>query len=80
MEHKPALYALIDLHAELGGKIADNKRQAPKLRSDMKHVEATIKLLDLWTRRSACAGYRSDAATIRTRCSSAGPSSGPVWR
>lgn len=40
----PAVYALLKLHAELGGKISDNKRQAAKLRADMKHVEAVIHL------------------------------------
>ncbi len=46
MEHKPALYALVRLHAELAGRIADNKKQAAKLRDDMRHVEATIRLLE----------------------------------
>jgi hypothetical protein len=46
MEHQPALCALIQLHAELGGKIKDNARQAAKLRSDMKHVEAVLRLLE----------------------------------
>jgi hypothetical protein len=46
MDHKPALYALVRLHAELGGKIKDNKRQALKLRADMKHVEAVLKMLE----------------------------------
>jgi hypothetical protein len=42
----PAVYALLKLHAELGGKINDNKRQAAKLRSDMKHVEAVLHLIE----------------------------------
>jgi hypothetical protein len=46
MKHKPALYALIRLHGELAGKISDNKREANRLRSEMKNVEATIKLLE----------------------------------
>jgi hypothetical protein len=46
MEHKPALYALIDLHAELGGKIKDSARQAMQLRASMKHVEHVLKLLE----------------------------------
>ena len=46
MEHKPALYALIDLHAELGGKIKDNARQAQQLRASMKHVEHVLKPLE----------------------------------
>ncbi len=42
----PAVYALMKLHAELGGKIGDNKRQAAKLRADMKHVEAVLHLIE----------------------------------
>lgn len=59
MEHKPALYALIDLHAELGGKIKDNARQAAKLRSDMKHVEAVLRLLE--------PGYDTRRIAVRRR-------------
>ncbi|MGQ7792777.1 hypothetical protein ACUN0C_10245 [Faunimonas sp. B44] len=43
--HSPAVYALLQLHAELGGKIKDNQREAVKLRVDMKHVEAVLHLL-----------------------------------
>lgn len=46
MKHKPALYALLRLHAELGGKIKDNRKQAAKLAQDMRHVEAVLKLLE----------------------------------
>lgn len=46
MEHKPALYALLKLHAELGGRIKDNAREAVRLRDGMKHVEAVLKLLE----------------------------------
>ncbi len=47
MEHtQPALYALVRLHAELGGKIKDNKREAQRLRQSMRHVEAVLHLLD----------------------------------
>ena len=41
----PAVYALLKLHAELGGRINDNKREAAKLRANMKHVEAVLHLL-----------------------------------
>lgn len=37
--------ALEALHAELGGKIADNKREAERLADAMRHVEAVLKLL-----------------------------------
>ena len=46
MDHKPALYALIRLHAELGYKIKANKDEAAKLREDMQHIEATLRLLE----------------------------------
>ncbi|HXQ53773.1 MAG TPA: hypothetical protein VN802_21955 [Stellaceae bacterium] len=46
MEHKPAIYALVRLHAELGGKIKDNRREAKRLAQDMKHVEAVLKMLE----------------------------------
>lgn len=42
----PAIFALRRLHAELGGKIKDNAREAVRLRASMMHVEAVIKLLD----------------------------------
>ena len=41
----PAVYALLKLHAELGGKIKENAKAATKLRADMKHVEAVLHLL-----------------------------------
>lgn len=46
MNHSPAMYALLELHAELGGKVKDNKREAKRLAQSMKHVEAVIKLLE----------------------------------
>ncbi len=55
----PAVYALMKLHAELGGKISDNKRQAAKLRADMKHVEA---VLHLERAELQCAHHRLTAA------------------
>ena len=47
MEHKPALYALIKLHAELAFSIKANKDERERLREDMLHVEAVLKLLEL---------------------------------
>ena len=41
-----AKYTLEQLHAELGGKILDNKAEADRLRQSMQHVEAVLKLLD----------------------------------
>ncbi len=43
---KQARFTLERLHAELGGKIIDNKKEAQRLTSDMKHVEAVLKMLD----------------------------------
>ena len=37
---------LIRLHADIGGRILENKRQAEKLAADAKAVEAVIKLFD----------------------------------
>ena len=41
-----AKFTLERLHAELGGKILENKKQAARLVADMKHVEAVLKMLD----------------------------------
>jgi hypothetical protein len=41
-----AKFTLEQLHAELGGKILDNKAEAARLAQSMKHVEAVLKLLD----------------------------------
>jgi hypothetical protein len=46
MEHKPALYALIKPHADLGGRIKQNRTEVKILRRDMVHVEAVLKMLD----------------------------------
>ena len=44
--HTPAVHALTRLHAELGGKIKDNRREAKRLAENMKHVEAVLKMLE----------------------------------
>jgi hypothetical protein len=41
-----AKYTLEQLHAELGGKILDNKKEAARLAQAMKHVEAVLKMID----------------------------------
>jgi hypothetical protein len=43
--YTPAVHALKRLHAELGGKIKENRREAKQLAADMKHVEAVLKML-----------------------------------
>jgi hypothetical protein len=42
----PAVAYLTRLHADIGGRILENKRQAEKLATDAKAVEAVIKLFD----------------------------------
>ena len=41
-----ATHTLLQLHAELGGKIIDNKKEATRLAGSMRHVEAVLKLLE----------------------------------
>jgi hypothetical protein len=43
--YTPAVDALKRLHAELGGKIKENRRETKRLAADMKHVEAVLKML-----------------------------------
>jgi hypothetical protein len=42
---RPAINTLERLHAELGGKILENRQEAESLREQMRHVEAVIKML-----------------------------------
>jgi hypothetical protein len=56
---KQAKYTLEQLHAELGGKILDNKAQAKRLAECMKHVEAVLKMLE--------PGYNIRAISVRRR-------------
>jgi hypothetical protein len=56
---KQAKYALEKLHAELGGKILDNKKEAARLAQAMLHVEAVLKMLQ--------PGYRVQAIAVRRR-------------
>jgi hypothetical protein len=42
----PAIDYLVRLHADLGGKIWENKKEAQRLAEAMKHVEAVIRLFD----------------------------------
>ena len=43
---RPAIQTLERLHAELGGKILENKQEHTNLAEQMRHVEAVIKMLD----------------------------------
>ncbi|MGB6504359.1 MAG: hypothetical protein WBE99_13030, partial [Xanthobacteraceae bacterium] len=42
----PAVDYLVRLHADLGGKILANRKEAERLAESMKHVEAVIRLFD----------------------------------
>lgn len=44
--HRPAIQTLERLHAELGGQILENKKEAEQLADKMRHVEAVLKMLD----------------------------------
>jgi hypothetical protein len=44
--HPIALAALVRLHSELGGRILANRKEAKSLATDMKHVEAVIRMFD----------------------------------
>lgn len=46
MKHKPALFALERLHAELGGKLRETEKEAARLVADMMCVERVIKMLE----------------------------------
>src|SRR5215211_5703403 len=43
---RPAIQTLERLHAELGGKILENKQEHENLAAQIRHVEAVIKMLD----------------------------------
>ena len=43
----PAVAYLVRLHADLGGRILENRKEAKRLAESMKHVEAVIRLFDL---------------------------------
>src|ERR1700693_620723 len=42
----PAVSYLIRLHADIGGRILENKKQAERLADDAKAVEAVIRMFD----------------------------------
>ena len=59
MKHKPAMFALLRLHAELGGQIKENKKEAKRLAKCMLHVEAVLKMLE--------PGYNVRPISVRRR-------------
>jgi hypothetical protein len=56
---KQAKYTLEQLHAELGGKILDNKKEAKRLAQAMVHVEAVLRMLE--------PGYNVRSIAVRRR-------------
>jgi hypothetical protein len=67
-----AKYALEKLHAELGGKILDNKREADRLAACMVHVEAVLKMLE--------PGYSVKSISVRRRKANPWFRRGTVYR
>jgi hypothetical protein len=58
MKHNsPTISALRRLHADIGGKIIENRKNAKRFREDRKHVTAVIKMLS--------PGYDTRAITAR---------------
>ena len=56
---RPAIQTLERLHAELGGKMLQNKQGHANLAEQMRHVEAVIKMLD--------PGYSLRAISVKRR-------------
>lgn len=57
--HRPAMQTLERLHAELGGQILENKKEAKRLAAAMVHVEAVLKMLQ--------PGYSVRSIAVRRR-------------
>ena len=58
----PAVYALLQLHARLGGQIQKNRKEAVQLRRDMKNVEAVLHLLQPGFNARSIAPRRKNAS------------------
>ena len=67
-----AKLTLLQLHAELGGKILDNETEADRLRQAMEHVEAVIKILD--------PAHNLRTIAVRRRKPNAWFKRGTIWR
>jgi hypothetical protein len=61
---RPAINTLERLHAEVGGKILENRQERDSLAEQMRHVEAVNKMLD--------PGYSLRAISVKRRK--------PTWR
>jgi hypothetical protein len=57
IKSKQAVFTLSQLHAELAGKLMDNKRAAIKIRTAMMQVEAVVQNAPTWIQRC---GYRRE--------------------
>ena len=69
---RPAINTLERLHAELGGKILENRQEAESLREQMQHVEAVIKML--------APDYNLRAITVKRRETSKWFKRGTLYR
>lgn len=69
---RPAINTLERLHAELGGKILENRQQHAELAEQMRHVEAVIKLLD--------PGYSLRAISVKRRKPNSWFKRGTIYR
>ena len=69
---RPAIQTLERLHAELGGKILENRQQHANLAEQMRHVEAVIKMLD--------PGYSLRAISVKRRKANPWFKRGTVYR
>jgi hypothetical protein len=58
----PAVPFLIRLHADIGGRILENKRQAERLAADAKAVEAVLKMFDPEFNARAISARRCESA------------------
>jgi hypothetical protein len=69
---RPAINTLERLHAELGGRILENRQQHAELAEQMRHVEAVIKLLD--------PGYSLRAISVKRRKANPWFKRGTIYR
>jgi hypothetical protein len=90
----PAVAYLIRLHADIGGRILDNKRQAERLATDAKAVELVIQMFDPefnaraiaarrrnpWFKRGKMFRHALDAHGVRKGRSRCGRSWMRSWR
>jgi hypothetical protein len=69
---RPAIQTLERLHAELGGKILENKQEHENLAGQMRSVEAVIKMLD--------PGYSLRAISVKRRKANPWFKRGTIYR